>query len=203
MPLEGYTHFKDMGQFDRPEDELETPVNIEIKKRERAFSAEQGFQELLKLKIIIRDLHSEDGPLRTSNTADWPVDLIRDPKMYAYSSLGFDSSSQKEILPEELNTALQQKLKEIKIESTKTMDKYLETITIFENVHQSKTLNYVKYLLEACKESLTQDDWESYGHSATQAQATLRGVEGLVNLCCGSGAETDETRKALRLEKAK
>ena len=94
-----------LDKYDRPEDELETPEGAAINKRDRAFNAEGGFRNLLRLKIVIEDLVKENGFLGIRSKPDFIQEVIDDPKAHAYSALGFD------ILKKEISEEIAQSTK--------------------------------------------------------------------------------------------
>jgi hypothetical protein len=54
MAFEQFNQSKEnLGKYYRPEDALETPAVVEVNQRERAFNAEGGFKDLLRLKIVL------------------------------------------------------------------------------------------------------------------------------------------------------
>ncbi len=189
-----------LDKYDRPEDELETPEGAAINKRDRAFNAEGGFRNLLRLKIVIEDLVQENGFLGIRSKPDFIQEVIDDPKAHAYSALGFDILK-KEISEEELQTALKKFLEESKIPRAAEIDGYLPTIIDYESTTQSEALNGLRSMLEECKKSALSGDWGSYCEQATKAKSYLRGIGDMVELCCGTAVENDSTRSLLKVNK--
>lgn len=195
-----YPGDKISGKYNRPEDELETPEVVEVNKRERVFNAEGGFRNLLRLKFVVEDLGQENGFLRGAVMPDYIQQVIDDPKTYAYSTLGFDSQ-RKEIPDEELQSALKKFLEESKIPRAAEIDRYLSMIIDYESTTQSEAFKYFRIMIEDCKKSALNGDWESYCKQATKAKLYLQGLEHVVELCCGTGVENDGTRKVLDVKK--
>ncbi len=202
MPFEKYnqnddTERAERERFTRPEDDLETPEIVEVRKRERAFSAEGGFQNLLRLKIALNDLRlSYAGILQPGVNCNFMIELIDDPKTYAVSALGFDINK-KEISDEELQSALKDYLEKARTSIATQMDKYLSMITEYGTTTQSDALKSLEYMVNNCKKSALAGDWESYCDKATKAQSHFNGLEKIVELCCGSAVENDSTRKVV------
>lgn len=191
-----------LGKYDRPEDELETPEIVEVNKRERAFGAEGGFRNLLRLKIVIDDLEREGGFLYGSSVPDFIKQVIDDPKKYAHSAFGIDMSVV-DISEDVLKASLDKFLEESKIPAAADIDKYLTMIVNYESTTQSEALKELKYTLEECKKSALSGDWESYCKQAVEAKSFLQGMENVVELCCGTAVETDSTRSVLGADKKK
>ncbi len=186
--------------YDRPEDTLETPDVIAVKKRERIFNEEGGFKDLLKLKIVVEDLVSTPGLLYGTAVTGYIKDLISDPAKYAYSSLGFDHleyTTAEEIPADYLKVALENYLKNCQIELANKIDKYLEIITIYETATHSDALGALKEMLENCKGYAQQGDWEEYTKKELTIKSYVRGMGDLVEMCCGSAREDDSTKKVL------
>lgn len=191
-----------LDKYGRPEDELDTPEVVAVNKRERAFNAEGGFRNLLRLKLVIEDLGEENGFLRGLVIPDFMQQVIDDPKTYAYSALGFDLLK-KEISDDELQLALQKFLEESKLPAAATIDKYLTIIIDDESTTQSEALKGLKWMLEECKKSALNGDWKSYCQQATKAKSYLQGIEYVVELCCGTAVESDSTRDVLKINRKK
>lgn len=191
-----------LDKYDRPEDALETPDVVAVNKRERAFNAEGGFKNLLRLKLAIEDLEQDNGFLRGSDDPSFIQDVIDDPKTYAYSTLGFDSLK-REISDEELQSALKKFLEGSKISEVAEIDRYLPIIIDYESTTQSEALKGLKWRLEECKKSALSGDWESYCKQATKTKSYLVGIENLVELCCGDAVEDDGTRNVLKANQKK
>ncbi len=191
-----------LGKYDRPEDDLETPEVVAVNKRERAFNAEGGYRNLLRLKLAIMDLEERKGFLYGSSIPDFMQQVIDDPRTYAYSALGFDLQ-RKEIPDDELQFALKKFLEDSRIPRAADIDEYLPIIIDYESTTQSEALKYFRYMLEECKKLALNGDWESYCEQAIKAKSYLQGIEHTVELCCGTAAENDGTRKVLNAEKKK
>jgi hypothetical protein len=182
-------------RFSRPEDELDTPDSVDVKRRERAFSAEGGFQDLLRLKMVLDDLKWVGGLFKSADS-NYIKHIINDPKTYAYAALGFDIN-RKDIPDDELQQALKKFLEESKISLSTQTDKYLPIIMEYESTTKSDALKGLRYMIENCKKFALNGEWESYCETATKTQAYFNGMEGLVNICCGSQRESPQTRKVV------
>lgn len=202
MPFEEFSQNDDTARaerekFTRPEDDLETPEVVEVRKRERAFLAEGGFQNLLRLKIALDDLQSSDvGIFQPGTNSNFMIELIDDPKTYAWSALGFNMNKH-EISDEELQSALKEYLEKARTSIAKLMDKGLAMIAEYRDTTQSDALISLQFIVEDCKRSALAGDWKSYCDNATKAQSHFNGLEKIVKLCCGSAIENDSTRKVV------
>jgi hypothetical protein len=200
MSLENFDQrSKDFSIHSRPEDELETPENLSVTNRERAFIAEGGFRDLLKLKIFIEeDLLTKGIALSPMSHPYFMEDVINDPRKYAVSALGFDIL-QKQITDDELKTALSAFLEKCKISISQAIDKYIPPIIAYESVTKSKALDRLKNMLEDCKKHALNGEWRLYAQKLASTQSYLEGIEDLVNLCCGSAPEDENVRKVLKI----
>ena len=193
---------KNFDQYDHPEDELDVREAVEVKKRERAFSAEGGFQELLKLKIKIRDL-KEKGFLSNSITADRLENYINDP--WKYVSTIFQGATVPDKDAENADSIVREKLNEYLIIrkrlETQDMDFYLELINHYQANTKSDALNFLKDMITECKRLIMDEQWVQFSKNAVKAQEYLKGIEDTLKIITGSAIETDETRKALGIEK--
>jgi hypothetical protein len=198
MAFEQFNQSKEnLGKYYRPEDALETPAVVEVNQRERAFNAEGGFKDLLRLKIVLEDLIMCTGMLRPSYVPDYVQRTIENPKKYAVSNLGLDDREGEEISEEDLSSALERFLKREKAELVLELDNYLKIITIYEVKAESNALLGLKNRLEDCKRLIVGDNWREYSSKALQAQAYALAMKNLLEISCGYSLEGRDTRKVV------
>lgn len=186
---------KNLGMYDRPEDELETPEKVRLLQRERAFSAEGGFRDLLTIKVFLSDIADLRGFLTNSIGVSGLISMMNEPFIYAQEL--FDKKSDIESENVKTKEAFQEKKF---IEIIADIDRYIEVAIKYITINGSETFKIVKQMLEECKEAAIHKDLMDFSIKATKMAMYFKATDDLVTLCCGMDKESGETRKLLGLE---
>jgi hypothetical protein len=190
-------------KYDEPTDALETPEVVALNKRERAFSAEGGFKDLVRLKIAIEDLESNFGNFRGGTNLDFPVDVIKNPRRFAHAALNFPLTGEGAYkdagdIPEDaLQTAVKTFLEEYKRSILDIVEADIQTIRRYSSSANSQALDVIENYLDEAKEKALDGKWEEHSKALAQAKDTLIGIGRVVRLSCGAQHENDDTRKIL------
>ena len=185
-------------QRERPEDILETNKNLEVTKRERAFEAEGGFKDMLRLKITIHDLTQDGDGILNGNGQSMFDEIIKDPRTYR-SWLGIDVL-QENVPDETIQKHLEEFLEKAKISCTKSIDHTLGSIRNYKARFDSNEFTNLDSMLETLKKLLSEEKWAEYDIRFAESKGYLRGMQKILELACGVGVEGDNARKVLGLK---
>jgi len=207
MGLEAFnSHKKDFKKYDRPEDGLQTPEEVAIDRRTRAFVAEGKVGEMLALKATLQVLREkrliEDGlalPLRQFESTYQK--LLDNPRDLAHAVIGVSLNNVDTISEEDLLKQRDEYLRNVaKPELIDHVDESLVEVRKYKERQNSAALDFVIRALEGIKEEVKKDNWRAVITWEHTLHGYTAGMRDLLGFTLGIQMEDDYVKHKYGLE---